>query len=245
MLVLTALAQAQTQQQPGAVPAFPPQSQATIPPSAAPVGVPNGAQPDRYEQNGNRYRDRSRSPDYDRRGQSPKLSSPPNRRDSPTYGVYDPNARADSSGQNRNDRGRGRGRNRGRGRDDYRQRTPPGQRRQPSPGPNGPRNGGPPKFIEWDQTLPRDHIRVLSRTLFVGGAGGTDSEIRNIFSRFGQVQTCIVNQEKRHAFVKMVTRRDALAAKEGMDKLQDPSALSKARQVSTCKATISSKTLMP
>lgn len=79
--------------------------------------------------------------------------------------------------------------------------------------------------------MPRDHIRVLSRTLFVGGAGGTEGEIRSIFSRFGKVQTCIVNQDKRHAFVKMLTRADALAAKDGMDAVQDPSTLSKARQV--------------
>jgi protein NRD1 len=79
--------------------------------------------------------------------------------------------------------------------------------------------------------MPREHIKVLSRTLFVGGAGGTEGEIRGIFSRFGKVQTCIVNQEKRHAFVKMVNRRDAVSAKEGMDNIQDPDALSKARQV--------------
>lgn len=72
---------------------------------------------------------------------------------------------------------------------------------------------------------------MLSRTLFVGGAGGTESEIRSIFSRFGRVQTCIVNQDKRHAFVKMLTRPDALAAKQGMDSLNDPVAQSKARQV--------------
>ncbi|EAT91390.2 hypothetical protein SNOG_01741 [Parastagonospora nodorum SN15] len=64
----------------------------------------------------------------------------------------------------------------------------------------------------------------------VCGAGGTEGEIRSIFSRFGQVQTCIVNLEKRHAFVKMLTRPDAVHAKEGMDNLQDAVAQSKARQ---------------
>lgn len=79
--------------------------------------------------------------------------------------------------------------------------------------------------------MPRDHIKVLSRTLFVGGAGGTEDEIRSIFSRFGRVQTCIVNQDKRHAFVKMLTRPDAVSAKEGMDAIQDAATLAKARQV--------------
>jgi protein NRD1 len=208
-----------------------PQAQAPYQSDMHNSSLQNGAQHDRYDPNESRYRDRSRSPDYQRR-RSPRRSPPNlNRRESPTYGVYDPNSGADGNASNQNDRGeRGRGRGKQRGgrndRNEYRQRSPP--RRQPSP----PRNAyGNSKFIEWDSTLPRDHIRVLSRTLFVGGAGGTEGEIRSIFSRFGQVQTCIVNLEKRHAFVKMLTRPDAVHAKEGMDNLQDPAAQSKARQV--------------
>lgn len=41
-----------------------------------------------------------------------------------------------------------------------------------------------------------------------------------MFNQHGQVQTCIVNKEKRHAFVKMLTRRDAVAAKEAMENSQ-------------------------
>ncbi|KAF1967366.1 hypothetical protein BU23DRAFT_559427 [Bimuria novae-zelandiae CBS 107.79] len=200
-------------------------------PIQAPL-MPNGAHSERYDQNGSRFRDRSRSPDYSRRRQSPRRS-PPNRRDSPTYGVYDPNAGAEGNAMDRfdrGDRGRGRGRNRG-GRNDrneYRQRTPP-PTRSTWDNASAPQNGSS-KFIEWDPTLPRDHIKVLSRTLFIGGASGTESEIRDIFSRFGRVQSCIVNQDKRHAFVKMLTRPDALAAKAGMVNNQDPVAVSKARQ---------------
>lgn len=176
----------------------------------------------------NRYRDRSRSPDYNHR-QSPSRRSPqnPNRRASPTYGAYDPSASAEADSANRFDRGRGQGKQRGgrNDRSDYRQRSPP--RRQQSPPSNAYGNS---KYIEWDNTLPPEHIRVLSRTLFVGGASGTEGEIREIFNRFGQVQTCIVNAEKRHAFVKMMTRPHAVAAKQGMDSLQDPIAQSKARQ---------------
>jgi protein NRD1 len=200
--------------------------------SPAQPAAQNGISQQRIEQSDTKMRDRSRSPDYQRRA-SPNRRSPPNRRESPVYGAYDPNAAVDGSTgrSDHNDRGRGRGKARG-GRNDrneYRQRTPPAQRRQPSP----PRNvHGQSRYIEWDQSLPRDHIRVLSRTLFVGGAGGTEGEIRSIFNRFGRVQTCIVNQDKRHAFVKMLTRPDAVAAKEGMDNLQDAVAQSKARQVS-------------
>lgn len=230
--VLNALAAAQN----GGVPLPPTQTQPVTVPQPLPQVQPvnqNGGQHERYEQYDTRMRDRSRSPDY-QRNRSPVRKSPPNpnRRESPTYGVYDPNAGPDGNGQ-RLERGRGRGKQRG-GRNDrndrndrneYRQRSPP--RRQPSPPTAA---YGQSKYIEWDDTLPRDHIRVLSRTLFVGGAGGTESEIRSIFARFGRVQTCIVNQDKRHAFVKMLTRPDAVAAKEGMDSLQDPVAQSKARQ---------------
>lgn len=214
-------------QQNGGLPLPPPQP--SVVSQAQPVQQ-NGTQQDRFEQNSDRYRNRSRSPDTNHRRHSPARRTPPNRRDSPTYGVYDPNANADSAGgQHERGRGRARGRSGRNDRNEFRQRTPPPQRRQPSPAGNGSRNTAP-KFIEWDHSMPRDHIKVLSRTLFIGGASGTEGEIRNIFSRFGKVQTCIVNQDKRHAFVKMLTRPEAVAAKDGMDAGQDPSAISKARQ---------------
>lgn len=232
--LIAAVAGHSQQQQSGALAAPPPQMPMGVNNVLAAPNAQSSAQPERFEQNGHRFRDRSRSPDYSHhRGQSPMRRTPPNRRDSPTYGTYDPNAAAEGNSSNRNDRerGRGRGKQRGRGRDEFRQRTPPAQRRLPSP-PQGSSGlpSGQPKYLEWDKSLPPDHIKVLSRTLFIGGAGGTEGEIRNIFSRFGKVQTCIVNQDKRHAFVKMVNRQDAVAAKKGMDNLQDPAALSKARQ---------------
>ena len=233
--VLNALAVAQNggASLPPAQPPVAPQVQSPVQPVAQ-----NGGSQQRFEQNDAQMRDRSRSPDY-RRQASPTRRSPPNRRESPVYGAYDPNAAVGANATNHQGNG-GRGRGKARGgrndRNEYRQRTPPAQRRQPSP----PRNVyGQSRYIEWDQSLPRDNIRVLSRTLFVGGAGGTEGEIRAIFSRFGRVQTCIVNQDKRHAFVKMLTRPDAVAAKEGMDSLQDSVALSKARQVSPISASCS------
>jgi protein NRD1 len=45
----------------------------------------------------------------------------------------------------------------------------------------------------------------------------SEFELRQTFSRFGQVQTCIVNKDKRHAFVKMYFRKDAEAAKAAME----------------------------
>lgn len=59
----------------------------------------------------------------------------------------------------------------------------------------------------------------------------TEQELRQIFSRFGEVQTCIVNPEKHHAFVKMANRTDSVQAKLGMEKEKNPQILNKARQV--------------
>lgn len=36
------------------------------------------------------------------------------------------------------------------------------------------------------------------------------------------MQTCIVNKDKRHAFVKMLTRKDAVTAKENMEDNRTP-----------------------
>lgn len=44
-----------------------------------------------------------------------------------------------------------------------------------------------------------------------------EPELRAIFGRYGTVQTCIVNKDKRHAFVKMLTRKDAELAKTSME----------------------------
>ncbi|KAF1814643.1 hypothetical protein P152DRAFT_447977 [Eremomyces bilateralis CBS 781.70] len=210
----------------------PPTPAAQYPPSA-PQGPADYSRPDT---NGSQYprdprapdrpdyrepRGRSRSPDYQRR-------SPLARRDSPTYGVYDPNTvgrEGPGHGYDRRDRGPPR-----RGGGDYRQRSPmgSGRDRQPTPQAAPPRAPGQ-KFMDWDRSIPRNHIKVLSRTLFVGGVTGNEGEIHRIFSRFGTVQSVIVNSERRHAFVKMANRQDALNAKSGMDRETDPEVLHKAR----------------
>jgi protein NRD1 len=63
-------------------------------------------------------------------------------------------------------------------------------------------------------------IKVLSRTLFVGGVTSTEAHLRSLFSAYGTVQTCIVNTDKRHAFVKMINRHDAVKAREGMEQFK-------------------------
>ncbi|EFW98928.1 RNA-binding protein [Grosmannia clavigera kw1407] len=154
----------------------------------------------RQSPNRGRGRSRSRSPGryYDERG-SPRGRD--ERRSSPGRG-------------DKEHRERGRGR-------EYRQRSPAGGRRGGSGNDGVSPHREPPapteKWIEHDASLPPGSIRVLSRTLFVGGVTISEQELRAIFGRFGAVQTCIVNKEKRHAFVKMYTRKDAELARSGME----------------------------
>ncbi|MCJ1276177.1 hypothetical protein MMC21_003982 [Puttea exsequens] len=152
-----------------------------------------------------RYRERrsrSRSPaGYGRRRDSP----PSRRRDSPVYGDYGRDGRRRQDG--------------GRGGSSYRQRSPDERyRRQDSPRQEQALPPPGPKNIEYDHSLHPGHIKVLSRTLFVGGVTCTEDTLRGIFSQFGIVQTCIVNVDKRHAFVKMITRKDAIVARDGMER---------------------------
>ncbi|MCJ1374532.1 hypothetical protein MMC20_005764 [Loxospora ochrophaea] len=160
----------------------------------------------------NRYKSRpsrSRSPpSWDRRHDA----TPPGRRGSPVYGEYG------GERNGRGDYGR-RGRGRGSDRDDYRQRSPNRPRRSPSPRRQDLALPPPgPKWIDYDHSIGQGMIKVLSRTLFVGGVTSSEDDLRSVFSAFGVVQTCIVNVDKRHAFVKMITREEAMAAKEGMER---------------------------
>ncbi|KAH9217228.1 hypothetical protein DL95DRAFT_386727 [Leptodontidium sp. 2 PMI_412] len=161
---------------------------------------------------GGRFRRRSRSrspkPEWNAR------DSPASRRRDEQHFDYD---RGSPGNRGNDDRGRG-GRAGGRG-NEYRQRSP--QRRGQSPSPPGSSNG-PEKWVGHDSTIPRGSIKVLSRTLFVGGVTSSEHELRSLFSQFGRVQTCIVNKDKRHAFVKMISRQDAIAAKDAMEKNRSP-----------------------
>lgn len=185
----------------------PSQSSYSVPPGAG-WDAPRTEDP--RDRNG--YHDSIRSPNRARgrsRSRSPgrhwDAHDSPRGRDERRFGDF---------GRNSPSRGRLDDRDRGRGRgSDYRQRSPPG-------------HGSPQgdisalqehKWVEYDSSIPNGHIKVLSRTLFVGGVTCSEAELRNIFNRYGEVQTCIVNKEKRHAFVKMYTRKDAMSAKEGME----------------------------
>ncbi|KHN98234.1 Nucleotide-binding, alpha-beta plait [Metarhizium album ARSEF 1941] len=147
-----------------------------------------------------RGRTRSRSPDRGRGSRDSPRGGRGHGRNSPPNGRHD---------RDRN----------GRGGNDYRHRSPPGRRgRSPTPPGSFPHVE---RWVDYDSSVPSGHIKVYSRTLFVGGVTCSEAELRRVFSQFGTVQTCIVNKDKRHAFVKMLTRKDAAAAKESMEENRD------------------------
>jgi protein NRD1 len=119
--------------------------------------MPQGNQPYGRENNFPDVRARSRSPDFNQR-----RSSPPKRRDSPTYGAYDPSAPS-NDGPRGGDHERGRRGRRG-GRNDFRQRTPPNNRDRDTD--SLPRSHQP-KPIGVDNKLPEGHIKgtFVSRLL--------------------------------------------------------------------------------
>ncbi|KAI1781059.1 hypothetical protein F4818DRAFT_397671 [Hypoxylon cercidicola] len=189
------------------------------PAAALPVGQPSyagswgqpGFRPDESRDHGfqqvrspNRHRNRSRSRSPPRHWGS---RDSPRGRSEREYGGYGRNSPGLGHMEDRDFRARGA---------DYRQRSPGRRGRSPSSQQDFPQ---PPaeKWVDYDRTIPQGHIKVLSRTLFVGGVTCPESELRAAFNRHGQVQTCIVNKDKRHAFVKMITRRDAVQAKEAME----------------------------
>lgn len=192
-----------------APPSVPPPQQIPQPTSsyAAPWEPPRL---DESRDSRNGYRDAMRSPKP--RGRS-RSRSPARGWDGRDRGH---NNYGHDSPQNGGRGGRGGHDDRG-GRDSYRQRSPargrgftPEEELEPQD-----------KWVEYDNTLANGHIKVLSRTLFVGGVTCSEAELRQIFSRYGKVQTCIVNKDKRHAFVKMYWRKDAVRAKEAMEHNRD------------------------
>ncbi|KAG9284614.1 hypothetical protein G9A89_004656 [Geosiphon pyriformis] len=78
----------------------------------------------------------------------------------------------------------------------------------------------PPPFDEngflayEDTTIPKDCIRVLSRTLYVGNVMPEMSyeQIESIFAKHGKVSTVTINYDKSNAFVKMGNRAATLRA---------------------------------
>jgi protein NRD1 len=138
-------------------------SQAQVPPVPAPQnsyaqGQPSwgapGPQHDEPPRDWRGYNDRGNSRGYGSRSRSKSPDRGWGRRGSPREGRDRRDHGRDSPTRGRDDRNGRRG-------GEYRDRSP-GRRRGQSPSPTE-------KWTDFDPTLPTGHIKVLSRTLFVGG----------------------------------------------------------------------------
>ncbi|KAF9151229.1 hypothetical protein BG015_006939 [Linnemannia schmuckeri] len=80
-------------------------------------------------------------------------------------------------------------------------------------GPNGPPAGhGQGYGVKDDPSIGPDQIRVISRTLWVGGSfipSMSEQELEGIFAPLGKIATLMINQAKFNAFIKMTDRTDA------------------------------------
>ncbi|ODQ66111.1 hypothetical protein NADFUDRAFT_51379 [Nadsonia fulvescens var. elongata DSM 6958] len=72
-----------------------------------------------------------------------------------------------------------------------------------------------------DNTLPPGTLKVLSRTLFIGGVPNDMNEegLKHAISPYARTQSIILNHHKRHAFVKIMSREEAVTAKNYFDQM--------------------------
>ncbi|KAJ3146581.1 hypothetical protein HDU86_008461 [Geranomyces michiganensis] len=77
-----------------------------------------------------------------------------------------------------------------------------------------------PGFI--DPALPKEFMKILTRTVYVGGITPTitKEEVRDLFETIARVDTVTVNYPKFNAFVKLLTRAEADLIKERFHKYQ-------------------------
>lgn len=68
-----------------------------------------------------------------------------------------------------------------------------------------------PKPVNFDYSLPQGSIKVFSRTIFIGGVPPHmgQHELATILRPFAEVQSIILNSERKHAFVKVYSRPEA------------------------------------
>ncbi|KAI8998351.1 hypothetical protein BC832DRAFT_230696 [Gaertneriomyces semiglobifer] len=71
-----------------------------------------------------------------------------------------------------------------------------------------------------DPQLPKDYMKILTRTVYVGGITPdiTKEQIRDLFETIGRIDTVTVNYAKFNAFVKFLTRAEADLVKERFHK---------------------------
>lgn len=73
-----------------------------------------------------------------------------------------------------------------------------------------------PRNVIRDPTIRDGSIKVLSRTLFIGGVPHNTSEkdLSDQLNQFGRVQSVVIHKEGKHAFVKLYSRQEAEVTKD-------------------------------
>lgn len=68
-----------------------------------------------------------------------------------------------------------------------------------------------PRNVGFDQSLPQGSFKVMSRTLFIGGVPRHmyEQDLANVLRPYAEVQSVILNSERKHAFVKVYSRPEA------------------------------------
>ncbi|KAI5967941.1 hypothetical protein CANMA_002709 [Candida margitis] len=68
-----------------------------------------------------------------------------------------------------------------------------------------------PRNVGFDPSVPQGTIKVLSRTLFLGGVPRNMDErvLAQVLRPFAEIQSVILNSERKHAFVKVYSRKEA------------------------------------
>lgn len=68
-----------------------------------------------------------------------------------------------------------------------------------------------PRNVGFDNTMPQGSFKVMSRTLFIGGVprGMEERELASHLRPYAEVQSVILNSERKHAFVKVYSRKEA------------------------------------
>lgn len=77
-----------------------------------------------------------------------------------------------------------------------------------------------PRNVGFDNSIPQGSFKVLSRTLFIGGVprGMDERALAGHLRPYAEVQSVILNSERKHAFVKVYSRREAEAVVQSFNK---------------------------
>ncbi|KAF3992102.1 hypothetical protein FT663_02419 [Candidozyma haemuli var. vulneris] len=77
-----------------------------------------------------------------------------------------------------------------------------------------------PRNVGFDNSIPQGSFKVMSRTLFIGGVprGMDERSLASHLRPYAEVQSVILNSERKHAFVKVYSRKEAEAVVQSFNK---------------------------